>query len=226
MVETTMKLIYSSIFVFCLLVASACTSPQTPPATLSPTNIPTASQVDSEPQPTQSFYFEPLDGLVETQNEIEVKVIDAGKDAQSVFVDICFSLPDNQKDWFVSFETSAVAKSNAGEQNMSLQKIRLIGFEPFWPFPIPTHRCDRLLFEAFNGEPTNIDLRIEGIVGITKKQKNCAVSDITFDDQIIIRGVSCSSTEGDKQNQEGSKTIPEEVISTIQGTWIFNIHVP
>jgi hypothetical protein len=178
------------------------------------------------PQPTQSFYFEPLNNLVETQNEIEMKVIDVGKDAQNVFVDICFTLPDDKNDWFVSFETSAVVKSDVDEQNMSLQKISLIGFEPFYPFPDSTHRCDRLLFESFNDEPTDIDLRIEEMVGITKKQKNCAASDITFDSQIVIEKVSCISTDGSPQNQEGSSSVQEQSTTTIQGPWVFKINIP
>ena len=59
---------------------------------------------------------------MEIQNEIEMKVIDGGKDVQNIFVDICFTLPDNQQDWFVSFDTQAIVTSGSKQIEMALQK--------------------------------------------------------------------------------------------------------
>lgn len=183
------------------------------------------TEIVVSPQPTQSFYFEALDGLVETQNEIEVKIIDVGKDAQSVFVDICFTLPDNQKDWFVSFDTKAVATIGSEQKEMTLQKIDLIGFEPFSPFPTLTHRCDRLLFEPISETPTKISLSIESIIGLANKPENCFADDISFDNEIIIGGYSCSSTNNDQSNLPSSNpTVDSE--NAIMGPWVFDIDVP
>lgn len=182
------------------------------------------AEVVVSPQPTQSFYFEPLEGLVKTQNEIEVKVIDVGKDAQSIFVDICFTLPDDKNDWFVSFDTKAIVTIEGEQKEMALQKIDLIGFEPFSPFPTPTHRCDRLLFESIT-EATRIELSIESIIGLTDKPQNCFADDITFDNEIVIGTYSCSNIDGEHSNLPNSSPKTDSV-SSIMGPWIFTIEVP
>lgn len=177
-------------------------------------------------QPTHSYYFQVFNGLIITQNEIEIKVIEVGKTAQTVYVDICFTLPDEKNDWFVSFETSALVKSDAHEQSMNLQKIKLIGFEPFYPFPDPTHRCDRLLFETTDDEPEMIELTIENLVGISKKRDNCAADDLIYEDQIIIGTLSCASTDGSNEANLPDSVTNDGSSLTIEGPWIFDIKIP
>ncbi|MDP2364299.1 MAG: hypothetical protein Q8M94_11105 [Ignavibacteria bacterium] len=208
-----------------VLFIVSCASTETEIPYLEPTATPQTDETPSA-QPTHSYYFQALNGLIITQNEIEIKVIDVGKTAQAVYVDICFTLPDDKNDWFVSFETSALVKSDAREQSMNLRKIKLIGFEPFYPFPDPTHRCDRLLFESTDDEPEMIELTIENLVGISKKRANCDADDLTYEDQIIIGTLSCTSTDGSNQANLPDSITDNGGSLTIEGLWIFDIKTP